>query len=61
MTSRAATWRACTFWTSTMGLAPVTVTVSSTVPTRSWTSRFAVNPDVSSIPSRTSLLNPVRL
>ena len=35
MTSRVATRCWVTFWTSTRGLAPVTVTVSWTVPTRS--------------------------
>src|SRR6059036_513925 len=59
MTSRVATWRVVMFWRSTTGVAPVTVTVSSTAPTRSWTSTFAANPVVNPIPSRTTVLKPV--
>src|SRR3989442_9631882 len=59
MTSRVATRRLVTFWRSTTGVAPVTVTVSWTAPTRSWTSTFAANPVVNSIPSRTTVLKPV--
>ena len=40
------------FWTSTMGLAPVTVTVSSSEPTFMSALAVAVKPVVSSIPSR---------
>src|SRR5437870_1268316 len=59
MTSRVATWRVVTFCRSTTGVAPVTVTVSSTAPTRSWTSTFAANPVVNPIRSRTTVLKPV--
>ena len=45
-----------TLWTSTTGEAPVTVTVSSIVPTTSWASMFAVNPELNSTPSRTRVL-----
>jgi hypothetical protein len=44
-----------------MGLAPLTVTVSSTAPTRMAASSTAVNPVVSSICSRLTVLNPGRL
>ena len=47
-----------TFWTSMMGEAPETVTVSSTAPTPIVTSTLAVNPVVSSIPSRMKVLKP---
>ena len=51
----------CTFWTSTTGDAPVTVTVSSIVPTRRSAFTVAVNPVVNSIPFRLSVLNPVKV
>ena len=47
-----------TFCTSITGDAPETVTVSSTAPTAMVTSTFAVNPVVSSIPSRMKVLKP---
>ena len=47
-----------TFWMSTIGLAPVTVTVSSTAPTRSSALTVAVKPTVSSMPSRRTVENP---
>ena len=49
-----------TFWTSTTGDAPVTVTVSATVPTRRSAFTVAVNPEVNSIPSRLTGLKPVK-
>ena len=58
MTSRSITWRCSTFWMSTTGLAPETVTVSSMSPTESRTSTVAVNPVLSSMPSRISVPNP---
>ena len=57
-TSRVMTRAWLTFWTSTSGLAPDTVTVSWTLPTRSSTLTFAVNPAVSSMPSRLIVVNP---
>ena len=50
-------WRRV-FWTSTSGLAPVTVTVSSSAPTRISTFTVAVKPLVNSMPSRLTVLNP---
>ena len=47
-----------TFWMSTMGVAPVTVTVSSTLPTRSSALTVAVKPTVSSMPSRFTVEKP---
>ena len=47
-----------TFCTSTTGAAPVTVIVSSIPPTAMAESTFAVNPVVSSIPSRMIVLKP---
>ena len=47
-----------TFCTSTTGLAPVTVTVSSTPPTDSSTSTVAVKPAFSVIPSRMMVAKP---
>ena len=41
-----------------MGLAPDTVTVSSIAPTLMSPATLAVKPDVSSMPSRTKVLNP---
>ena len=43
---------------STSGLAPVTVTVSSSAPTRMSAFTVAVNPPVSSMPSRLTVLKP---
>ena len=48
-----------TFWTSTRGLAPVTVIVSVTAPTRSSALMVAVKFPVISTPSRRTLLKPV--
>ena len=45
--------------TSTSGAEPETVTVSCTAPTPSTTSRRAVNPTVSRIPSRRLVTNPL--
>ena len=50
-----------TFCTSMIGLAPETVTVSSTAPTVIVASIFAVNPVVISMPSRTNVLKPGRV
>ena len=47
------------FCTSTTGLWPLTVTVSSSAPTFISASIFAAKPDCSSIPSRLIVLNPV--
>ena len=44
--------------TSTIGDAPVTVTVSCTAPTRISASTVAVNEPVSSMPSRRDVLKP---
>ena len=44
--------------TSTTGDSPVTVMVSSSVPTCSWAPTVAVNVPVSSMPSRTTTANP---
>jgi hypothetical protein len=49
------------FCTSTTGLSPVTVTVSSTEPTVMSTLTVAVNPAVRTMPSRFRVLNPGRL
>ena len=48
-----------TFWVSTIGDSPVTVTVSSTAPTRMSALTLAVNPAVSSMPSRFTVLKPL--
>jgi hypothetical protein len=54
--------RCCTtFCRSTVGVAPVTVIVSSTVPTRISALTVAVNDAVSSIPSRLTELKPARV
>ena len=53
-------WRR-TFCTSTTGVAPVTVIVSSMPPTASTPSTLAVKPVVSSMPSRMTVLKPGRL
>ena len=47
-----------TLWTSMVGVASVTVTVSESAPTASSPSTFAVNPVLSVMPSRTSVLTP---
>ena len=47
-----------TCWRSTIGVSPVTVTVSSTLPTDSSASTVAANDPASSTPSRTTVLNP---
>ena len=47
-----------TFWVSTTGAVPETVTVSSRVPTFISALTVAVNPDVISMPSRLNVLNP---
>ena len=57
------TWRVSTvcwstLWVSTTGLSPDTVMVSSTAPTRSSAFTVAVNPVVSSTPSRLTVLKP---
>ena len=57
-TSRVSTLWVRTFCTSTTGVAPVTVIVSSTVPTRSSASTFAVNPTFSTMSSRTTVAKP---
>ena len=59
ITSRDAVCFWTTFCVSTMGLAPETVIVSSTEPTFRSALTLAVNADVSSMPSRFTLLNPV--
>ncbi len=45
--------------TSTIGVSPVTVMVSATLPTFMSTFSVAMNEPVSSIPSRFTVLNPV--
>ena len=47
-----------TLWTSTIGVSPVTVTVSSSVPTLSSPFTVATKAPVSSMPSRLTLPNP---
>jgi hypothetical protein len=61
--SRSLDIRLCrrTFCTSTTGLAPLTVIVSATAPTRSSASTFAVKPAVNVMPSRTTWPKPARL
>ena len=46
-------------WTSTIGVAPLTVMVSVTVPTLRSAFTVAVNAPVSSMSSRLTVLNPV--
>ena len=53
-------WR-FTLCTSTIGVSPDTVTVSSTAPTRKSALTVAVNVPVSSMPSRLAVLKPVRM
>ena len=50
-----------TFWTSMIGLAPDTVTVSSMEPTVICASTFAAKPELSSMPSRTKVEKPGRV
>jgi len=45
-------------WTSTIGVSPVTVTVSVTVPTRSSPLIVVTPAPVSSMPSRLTVVNP---
>ena len=52
---------ATVFWTSTSGLAPVTVIVSSIPPTAISASMLAVNPAVSTTPSRMTVEKPGRV
>ena len=59
MTSRVMTRSWTTFWTSTVGAAPVTVTVSVSDPTRRSAFTVAVNDAVRSMPSRLIVVNPV--
>ena len=59
MMSRVMTRCCTTFWMSTVGAAPVTVTVSVTAPTRMSAFTVAVKDAVSSMPSRLTVLNPV--
>ena len=59
MTSRLITRCWTTFWTSTTGLAPDTVTVSCSVPTRISAFTVAVNAADNSMPSRLTELKPV--
>ena len=49
------------FWTSTTGVSPETVIVSSNVPTFSSAFTVAVNAVVSSRPSRLNVLKPGRV
>ena len=53
--------RGTEFTTSTTGLPAVTVIVSCTLPTPISTSMVAVNAAGSSTPSRTTVLNPVKV
>ena len=58
VTSRTKTLRCDVFCVSTTGAAPETVIVSATFPTARSAFTVAVNPVVSSTPSRRRLLNP---
>ena len=59
MNTSAVTERVCAAdWMSTIGLSPVTVTVSSTAPTRSSASMVAVKSADTSTPSRRTVLKP---
>ncbi|MCY4507877.1 MAG: hypothetical protein OXG35_13090 [Acidobacteria bacterium] len=60
-TSLVTTVSSCTRCTSMTGDWPDTVIVSSRAPTPSSTLTGAVNPAVSSMPSRTTVVNPTRL
>ena len=53
--------RGCVFWTSTTGLAPLTVTVSSSAPTLSSALTVAVKFGRQLEPSRRTVVKPVRL
>ena len=57
-TSAVITTRCVMLWVSTIGDSPVTVRVSSSVPTFMSTLMVAVKSDVSSTPSRTTLPKP---
>ena len=59
--SFATTWRFSTVCVSTMGLAPETVTVSSSAPTRRSALTVAVNAAGRSIPSRLTVAKPGRV
>ena len=59
MTSRVITVRVVMFCTSTTGVSPVTVIVSATAPTFRSALTFAVKSDVSSMPSRRTVVKPV--
>ena len=60
ITSAVSTRSRLALWTSTTGDAPVTVTVSSSVPTRMSALMLATNVPLSSMPSRRTVLNPGR-
>ena len=60
-TSLVTTVSSCTRWTSMTGDWPETVIVSSRAPTPSSTLTGAVNPAVSSMSSRITVVNPVRV
>ena len=60
-TSFVSTCCCCTCCTSTSGDSPLTVIVSSRAPTESCASTFAVNCDVNSMPSRSTVEKPGRL
>ena len=61
ITSSDTTCRRITFWVSTTGLSPVTVIVSSRLPTRSSALTLAVKAADSSMPSRRTGVNPTRV
>ena len=61
MTSRSMAMFCCTFWMSTTGTSPVTVIVSSTDPTASTPSTFAVKPALRLTPSRSTVEKPERV
>ena len=58
MISRSMTRSRLVFCTSTSGVSPVTVIVSSSAPTRRSASIFAVNEPASTTPSRLTVLKP---
>ncbi len=57
-TSRVITVCVVTLWTSTIGVEPATVIVSSTAPTAIWGLTVAVKPAVNSMPSRMMVRKP---
>ena len=61
MISRSMTRSRLVFCTSTSGVSPVTVIVSSSAPTRRSASIFAVNDPDSTMPSRFTVLKPGRV